>query len=110
MLPRRNSDQTVEGIVKAITYSEGPCFPAKALRAWLVVDGHRGGAAVPLGLRKASGRRRYSAGAVNTILEDCATTAQLGYVADLSRHSLPRGMVTGAPAGTDLRDIKKNGG
>ena len=50
-------------------------------------------------------------GSVNTILEDCATLAQLDYVPDLSSHSLRRGMVTSTHrAGADCRDIKKQGG
>jgi hypothetical protein len=49
-------------------------------------------------------------GSVNTILEDCATLAQLDYVPDLSSHSR-RGMATSAHrAGADFRDIKKQGG
>ena len=48
---------------------------------------------------------------VNTILEGCATLAQLDYVPDLSSHSLRRGMATSAHrAGADFRDIKKQGG
>jgi hypothetical protein len=35
MLPRSKTDQLGEGIVKAIPYSDGPCCPATALRAWL---------------------------------------------------------------------------
>ncbi|MCU6501936.1 tyrosine-type recombinase/integrase [Rugamonas sp. A1-17] len=52
-----------------------------------------------------------SVGSVNTVLEDCATLAQLDYVPDLSSHSLRRGMATSAHrAGADFRDIKKQGG
>ena len=47
----------------------------------------------------------------DTILEDCATLAQLDYVLDLSSHSLRRGMATSVHrADTDFRDIKKQGG
>lgn len=36
-LPRSKTDQTGEGVTKAIPYSAGPCCPATALRAWLDV-------------------------------------------------------------------------
>jgi hypothetical protein len=35
MLPRSKTDQTGDGIIKAILYSDGPCCPPTALRAWL---------------------------------------------------------------------------
>jgi len=57
------------------------------------------------------GQHRLGVGSVNTILEDCATLAQLDYVPDLSSHSQRRGMATSAHrAGADFRDITKQGG
>ena len=45
----------------------------------------------------------------DTILEDCATLAQLDYVLDLSSHSLRRGMATSVHrADTDFRVNLKN--
>lgn len=47
---------------------------------------------------------------VNTILADAARLAKLGYVPDLSSHSLRRGMATSAHrAGAEFLDIKKQG-
>jgi hypothetical protein len=65
VLPRSKTDQTGEGIVNAIPYSDGSCCTAKAPRAW---SARKLGAAASAGL---------SAGSVNTALEDCATLAQL---------------------------------
>jgi site-specific recombinase XerD len=112
VLPRSKTDQTGEGITKAIPYSDGPCCPAKALRSWLDAAGiaagpvfrsvNKWGAVAGVGL---------SVGSVNTVLEDCANLAQLDYVPELSSHSLRRGMATSAHrAGADFRDIKKQGG
>ncbi|MGC8059567.1 tyrosine-type recombinase/integrase, partial [Salmonella enterica] len=48
---------------------------------------------------------------VNAILERCAQAAGLGYVPQLSSHSLRRGMATSAyRSGADFRDIKRQGG
>lgn len=112
MLPRSKSDQLGEGIVKAIPYSDGPCCPATALRAWLDAAGIAVGPVFrsisKWGVVASTG---LGEGSVNTILEDCATLAQLDYVPDLSSHSLRRGMATSAHrAGADFRDIKKQGG
>ncbi|WP_050460953.1 tyrosine-type recombinase/integrase [Herbaspirillum autotrophicum] len=112
MLPRSKTDQIGEGVVKAIPYSDGPCCPAMALRAWL------NAASISTGpvFRSISrwGKLATEAlheGSVNAILADCATLAHLSYVPDLSSHSLRRGMATSAHrAGADFRDIKRQGG
>ncbi|WP_229496648.1 site-specific integrase [Massilia polaris] len=111
-LPRSKTDQTGEGITKAIPYSDGPCCPAKALRAWLDAAGIAAGPVFRSVTKwgKAAGIA-LAVGSVNTVLADCATLAQLDYVPDLSSHSLRRGMATSAHrAGADFRDIKKQGG
>ncbi|MEO7496835.1 MAG: tyrosine-type recombinase/integrase [Massilia sp.] len=112
MLPRSKTDQMGEGIVKAIPYSAGPCCPASALRAWLdVADISTGPVFRSISKWGTVGSGALGVGSVNTILEDCATMAQLDYVPDLSSHSLRRGMATSAHrAGADFRDIKKQGG
>lgn len=112
VLPRSKTDQLGEGIVKAIPYSDGPCCPATALRAWLDAAGITAGPVFrPISKWGAIASTFLGVGSVNTILEDCATLAQLDYVPDLSSHSLRRGMATSAHrAGADFRDIKKQGG
>lgn len=112
LLPRSKTDQTGEGIVKAIPYSEGPCCPATALRAWLDVAGVASGpvfrSITKWGVISATGLNPAS---VNAILADAAQLARLGYVPELSSHSLRRGMATSAHrAGAEFRNIKKQGG
>ena len=111
-LQRSKTDQQGEGIVKAIPYGDGLCCPATALRVWLdaasIVSG-------PL-FRSINrwhqlGAEALNDGSVNTILEEWAKAAGLGYVPHLSSHSLRRGMATSAHrAGADPRDIKRQGG
>lgn len=110
-LPRSKTDQTGEGVVKAIPYSDGPCCPATALRAWLDAAGVTSGPVFrsisKWGVMGADGLNPAS---VNTILASAAKLARLAYVPELSSHSLRRGMATSAyRAGADFRDIKRQG-
>ena len=111
-LPRSKTDQSGEGVVKAIPFGEGVCCPASALRAWLSAAGISSG---PL-LRTVNQWGHVSLGAlnpgsINTILEGCARLAGLDYVPELSSHSLRRGMATSAHrAGADFQAIKRQGG
>lgn len=111
-LPRSKTDQQGQGIVKAIPYGEGPCCPASALRTWLMAAGITSGPLFrPITKWGELGAEALHEGSVNTILATCATLVQLGYVPQLSSHSLRRGMATSAHrAGADFRDIKRQGG
>ncbi|WP_405048409.1 tyrosine-type recombinase/integrase [Rhodoferax sp.] len=111
-LPRSKTDQTGEGIIKAIPYSEGPCCPATVLRGWLgaarVASGPVFRAITKWGV---VGTDSLHPASVNAILADAAQLAKLDYVPELSSHSLRRGMATSAHrAGAEFRDIKKQGG
>ena len=111
-LPRSKTDQEGEGIVKAIPYGDGPCCPTRALRTWLDAAGIAGGP-VFRSITKwgVVGADALNPASVNAILADAARLAGLGYVPELSSHSLRRGMATSAHrAGADFRDIKKQGG
>ena len=111
-LPRSKTDQSGEGIVKAVPYGEGDCCPATALKSWLAAAAIAGG---PL-LRTVNqwghvADKPLHAGSINTILEGCARLAGLDYVPELSSHSLRRGMATSAHrAGADFQAIKRQGG
>ena len=111
-LPRSKTDQSGEGIVKAVPYGEGDCCPATALKSWLAAAAIAAG---PL-LRTVNqwghiGDQPLHAGSINTILEGCARLAGLDYVPELSSHSLRRGMATSAHrAGADFQAIKRQGG
>ena len=111
-LPRSKTDQSGEGIVKAVPYGEGICCPATALKNWLTAAAIASG---PL-LRTVNqwghiADKPLHAGSINTILEACARLAGLDYVPELSSHSLRRGMATSAHrAGADFQAIKRQGG
>ncbi|MDC8756901.1 site-specific integrase [Janthinobacterium fluminis] len=111
-LARSKTDQNGQGIVKAIPFGDGICCPATALRAWLNAANITTG---PL-FRSVTrwdkvGAHALNPASVNAILEGRAKDAGLGYVPQLSSHSLRRGMATSAyRAGADFRDIKRQGG
>ncbi|XLZ71411.1 tyrosine-type recombinase/integrase [Massilia sp. SR12] len=111
-LPRSKTDQTGEGIVKAIPYSAGPCCPATTLRAWLdAADVASGPVFRSITKWGVVGIESLNPASVNIILADAAQMANLDYVPELSSHSLRRGMATSAHrAGAEFRDIKKQGG
>lgn len=111
-LSRSKTDQQGEGIIKAIPLGEGACCPTRALRTWLDAAAITSG---PLfrSINKwgVVSEKALNPASVNTILANCANAADLGYVPELSSHSLRRGMATSAHrAGADFRDIKRQGG
>ena len=110
-LPRSKTDQTGEGVAKAIPYSPGPCCPATALRRWLDAAGVTSGPIFrSISKWGAVAADRLNPASVNTILAGAAQLARLGYVPELSSHSLRRGMATSAyRAGAAFRDIKRQG-
>lgn len=111
-LPRSKTDQSGEGLVRAIPYGDGPCCPAKALRAWLDAAGIVSGPVFrSISRWGVVGSNRLNPASVNSILTEAAKLAQLDYEPELSSHSLRRGMATSAHrAGADFRDIKRQGG
>ncbi len=110
-LPRSKTDQTGEGVAKAIPYSAGPCCPATALQTWLDAAGVTSGPVFrSISKWGVMGGDGLNPASVNTILAGAAQLAKLGYVPELSSHSLRRGMATSAHrAGADFRDIKRQG-
>ncbi|WP_287027689.1 site-specific integrase [Herbaspirillum sp.] len=111
-LTRSKTDQDGQGIIKAIPYGEGLCCPATALRTWLDAAHITAGALFRSVTRwDEVGGDALNPASVNAILERCAQAAGLGYVPQLSSHSLRRGMATSAyRSGADFRDIKRQGG
>ena len=111
-LHRSKTDQSGEGIVRAIPYGNEDCCPSNALQEWMSAAEITSG---PL-FRKINrwghiSERAINPASVNTILADCAEMAGLHYVPELSSHSLRRGMATSAyRAGADFREIKRQGG
>ena len=98
--------------MRAIPFGEGLSCPGTALRSWLDAANIAVGPLFrPVNKWSEVGAGALSEGSVNTILGLCATLAGLGYVPQLSSHSLRRGMATSAHrAGADFRDIKRQGG
>lgn len=111
-LAHSKTDQNGEGIVKALPYGEDLCCPATALRAWLDAANITEGPLFRSVTRWGKvGADPLNAASVNAILEARAKHAGLGYVPQLSSHSLRRGMATSAHrAGADFREIKRQGG
>ena len=111
-LARSKTDQLGQGITKAIPFGDGSCCPATALRTWLDAAGITTGPIFrPITKWGEIGQEALHEASVNAVLESCAKLVKLDYVAQLSSHSLRRGMATSAHrAGADFRDIKRQGG
>jgi hypothetical protein len=93
-LARSKTDQTGEGVLKAISYRAEPCSPAKALRTWRDSAGVTSGSVfrsiTKWGVMGAVGLNPAS---MNTILAGAAQLARLGYMPELSSDSLRRGVL-----------------
>jgi integrase len=111
-LPRSKTDQTGEGIVKAIPLGSARRCAVRALKTWLARSGIEAGPVFRSISRWGRlGTSALHAGSVNDILAAAATLAGLAYVPDLGSHSLRRGMATSASqAGASFREIKRQGG
>jgi len=111
MLPRSKTDQSGEGVVKAIPYGAGLLCPATAIKAWLVAaDLASGPVFRSISKWGEVGSAGLSPASVNTILAGAAQLASLGYVPELSSHSLRRGMATSAHrVGVNILNIKRQG-
>ena len=111
-LPRSKTDQTGEGIVKAIPFGEPPRCPVTALRTWLQRSGITEGAIFRAISRSGKvGTKALNPSSVNEILVAAAELAGLSYTPELASHSLRRGLATSAyRAGAGMREIKRQGG
>jgi integrase len=111
-LPRSKTDQTGQGIIKAIPLGCDPYCPVTALRRWIERSGIVDGPVFRRISRWAQlGTAGLNASSVNDILTAAGALAGLPYVPALSSHSLRRGMATSAfRAGAGLREIKRQGG
>lgn len=111
-VPRSKTDQSGEGRLKALPYGEGELCPVTALKVWLKTAGITSG---PLFRRVNRWETLldvplHPAG-VNLILKAVATQVGLGFVSELSSHSLRRSLATTAHrAGASFESIKRQGG
>ena len=112
MLPRSKTDQTGEGIRKAIPHGSFPRCPVSALRTWLDQSKLTEGAIFrPVSRWGRIGTGALLPSAVNDILVSAAELAGLSYFPELASHSLRRGMATSSyRAGASMREIKRQGG
>jgi integrase len=112
MLPRSKTDQTGEGIAKAIPHGSLPRCPVSALRTWLDQSKLTEGAVFRSVSRWGHiGTSPLDPASVNAILASAAELAGLSYVPELASHSLRRGMATSSyRAGAGIREIKRQGG
>ena len=111
-LPRSKTDQTGQGIIKAIPYGTGTCCPAAALKKWInFIEIHNGSIFKSVNKWGKVSGTGINAASVNTILANRAKEAGLLHLPEISSHSLRRGMATSAyRAGASFRDIKRQGG
>lgn len=111
-LPRSKTDQTGQGMTKAIPLGEGLYCPTTALHTWLTAAGLTSGALFrPITRWGKIGTQFLHEASVNTILTNCAKMIHLDYLPQLSSHSLRRGLATSAyRAGARFQDIKRQGG
>jgi len=111
-LPKSKTDQSGEGIVKAIPYGKNICCPCMALKKWLeYAKIHNGSIFRSVNKWGQIGDSSLNAASVNSILVNCAKLSGLGHLSKISSHSLRRGMATSAyRAGASFRDIKRQGG
>lgn len=112
LLPRSKTDQTGQGIQKALPFGRGHRCPVRALQAWLeraaISEGPVFRAISRWGQIQATA---LHASSVNEILSAAAELACLNYTPSLSSHSLRRGMATSARrAGAGFKEIKRQGG
>ena len=111
-LPRSKTDQTGDGLVRALPSGSTGACPVEALTAWLdgaeITEGpvfrpvNRWGHILP---------KQLTPGAINECLKKHGRTCGFDFIPTLSSHSLRRGMATAsAKAGANFKDIKKQGG
>ncbi|MFZ6862746.1 site-specific integrase [Undibacterium sp. Ji67W] len=111
-LPKSKTDQSGEGILKAIPYGKGICCPCLALKKWLEhAKIHNGSIFRSVNKWGQVGESSLNASSVNSILLESAKLSGLDHLSKISSHSLRRGMATSAyRAGASFRDIKRQGG
>ncbi|WP_081847899.1 site-specific integrase [Microbulbifer sp. HZ11] len=111
-LPRSKTDQTGEGMERALPFGTPDVCPLRALRRWLehaLIE--RGPVFRAVTRWDRVQEKPLNPGAVNHILKQLATACGFDFVDALSSHSFRRGMSTSAArAKVDFELIKKQGG
>lgn len=111
-LNRSKTDQTGEGMLRALPFGDKSVCPATAVKNWLNVSGITQGP-----LFRAVNRwdqvqaRRLNPGSINELLKKLGSACDFDFVDTLSSHSFRRGLSTSAAREkVDFELIKKQGG
>lgn len=105
------TDQTGQGLVKAIPATAGELCAVTAVRDWLSVAGIESGAVFrPVNQWQQLSEKRLTPSAVNQILKRACTKAGVDDALRFSGHSLRRGLATeAARSGASFEAIRKQG-
>lgn len=111
-LPRSKTDQTGQGLVRALPTGPQDCCPATALKEWLARSDINTGpvfrAVNRWGQLQAAALNPAS---INGLLKQLASACGIDEALEFSSHSFRRGMSTAAArAGVDFELIRKQGG
>ncbi|WP_445361898.1 tyrosine-type recombinase/integrase [Microbulbifer sp. EKSA005] len=111
-LPKSKTDQSGQGMMRALPYGTPGICPARALKSWLDVSGTRAGPVFRSVNRwDTVQNRQLNPTAINDLLKNLGEVCGFDFVAELSSHSFRRGLSTSAArekVGFEL--IKKQGG
>lgn len=111
-LPRSKTDQEGIGLSRAIPIGTDAICPIRALEDWLEISKIENGALFrPINRWGQMQTRALSANAINDLLKSLGKACKFDFTADLSSHSLRRGLSTSAAREKVSFDaIKKQGG
>jgi len=111
-LPKSKTDQTGEGLMRALPFGNPEACPARALRSWLEISGISEGPVFrAINRWDTVQTRQLNPAAINDLLKRLGAACGFEFVGELSSHSFRRGLSTSAArekVGFEL--IKKQGG
>ncbi|WGL17096.1 site-specific integrase [Microbulbifer bruguierae] len=111
-LPRSKTDQTGQGILRALPFGNSAVCPGTALRSWLdAADIQNGPVFRAVNRWDQIQHKPLNPGAINQLLKQLGTECGFDFVDSLSSHSFRRGLSTSAAREkVDFELIKKQGG
>lgn len=111
-LPRSQTDQQGDGLVRALPFGAPGCCPASVIKDWLSASGiDERPLFRPVNRWDHVQPRSLNPGAINDLLKTLGYALQFDFVPELSSHSFRRGLSTSAARErVDFELIKKQGG
>nr|WP_236250647.1 tyrosine-type recombinase/integrase [Microbulbifer sp. ALW1] len=111
-LPRSKTDQTGQGMQRALPFGDKSVCPASALRDWLAAaDMTEGPVFCAVNRWDQVQRKPLNPGAINQLLKQLGAECGFDFIGNLSSHSFRRGLSTSAAREkVDFELIKKQGG